>query len=144
MAIKLFVNGQRGTINALRILEQKVEGLAEEAVHDAFQFALKEVHRLVPVKDGHLKRGITLKKVPDARTGVAVSMISTPSRNDLSIPAGRPYYPALVEYGTDRMTAQPYMRPAMKNTEARLVKAFNDKFIRDMERSIALLKGKGK
>jgi HK97 gp10 family phage protein len=100
-------------ITGLDKLEQKLKGLGPavatrigaDSLTAAAQPITKEMRRLVPTKTGALKRSITSRAVR-ATGGPVLSRIigfRSPGR----------FYSHLVEFGTVRSSAKPFIRPAL-------------------------------
>lgn len=77
-------------------LPGKMENMAAEAVTASARRAAEIARELVPVDSGELRSGISA--APEDRLSAVVSSA-----------AG---HAAMVEYGTSKMAAQPYMQPA--------------------------------
>lgn len=89
----------RGALNGLarrlRGLEPALARALEEAVGDAARLAAEDARVWAPVDSGELRRGIVARN-----QGLVGTVIST-------APHG-----AMVELGTSRMAARPYLQPA--------------------------------
>lgn len=88
-----------GALNALarglRGLEPSLSRAMVEAVNDAAQRAAEDARSRAPVDSGELRRGIEVRN-----QGLVGTVVSTAP------------YGAMVELGTSRMAAQPYLQPA--------------------------------
>lgn len=76
------------------------------------QMVHAEATRLVPVRTGRLQRSIMVKHVQAGEWTVGSIL----------------YYAGFVEYGTSRMRARPYLRPAWMNVEPQLRAVMFDAF----------------
>src|SRR5690625_4185130 len=77
---------------------------AEEALKKAGETLQKAVKERVPVDTGNLRNHIELSDVKDNSIDVYVDQ------------QGKAYYGVMVEEGTSKMRAQPYMYPAFQLT----------------------------
>lgn len=89
-----------------------------EGMKAAAEVVVKEARRLVPVDTGALKRSIEYEVIP-----ATIRTIKGRRRfrnADAIVRAGNHdvLYAAYVEYGTIFARAQPYLRPALRNTRA--------------------------
>lgn len=89
-----------------------VEGAADNVIRKWSGKVVQEARRLVPVDTGNLRSSIRFD--PNTRTIRAVGG------------AGGRVYAGYVEFGTSRMKAQPYLRPALAK--------YRKPFVSDMER----------
>ncbi len=92
--------GIKRTVARLKTLVSAVEGIGAGAVHAAAEQCAGIARGLVPVDTGALKGSI----------GVVSG-----GRYASSVVASAPHA-AMVEYGTSKMAAQPYMLPAAQRT----------------------------
>jgi len=89
----------------------------------AGNIVLSHAQRIVPVKDGILKGSLKSKVRSNETVTVGTNV----------------HYAPYVEYGTKRMPAQPYLRPALDTNRKRLVKLWADTY----NKVFALLGGRG-
>ncbi len=84
---------------------------------------LKEAKARVPVRTGVLKKALKVRALKRSR----FNKISPGARVIAGSPARGPaYYAHMVEFGTVRMRARPFLRPAMEETKAAVKAAFRD------------------
>jgi HK97 gp10 family phage protein len=86
-------------------LPEFVQQSADKIMGDAAQQVLEKAKNLVPVRTGRLQRSLNVTRVDQCLYLVGSSL----------------YYAGFVEYGTSRMRAQPYLRPAWDLTEPQLL-----------------------
>lgn len=108
-------------VTGLQELERKLLGLGpavstrigEDALIAAARPILATARRLVPVKTGKLKRSITTRKISARGTSLLARTIgfNAPGR----------FYSHLVEFGTSRSAARPFMRPAIDSNADRSI-----------------------
>ena len=123
--------------NKLQHLPSKIQNkIVTQATRRAAKEVQMEAKRLVPVDTGALKMSIKVIKVKriDTPTGHVKYLIMPVTHlkktRRVSVNGQKAtlryklytYYGHMVEYGTSKMPAQPFMRPAAENT---LQKAFN-------------------
>ena len=112
-------------ITGLGELEKKLKRLSDAAKTDAKQEALHAGSVLVqgqatlntPVDTGNLRSSI------DFEVGTDDAEIFTPV-----------IYARHVEYGTSRMAAQPYLRPALDNSKGNIIKLFSQTYAKYLKR----------
>ena len=71
-----------------------------------------EAKSLVPVNSGRLKKSIKTRSLKRSRKTIGVNIKTSCSDNMFT---GEVFYGGMVEFGTERMAAQPFMRPAFDN-----------------------------
>lgn len=92
-----------------------------EALMPAGHALVRVAHEFVPVDTGNLRDGIRAEELPPQDNGIMVvaggNQIIPPNRyRDLV------NYATFVEFGTSRMEAQPYMRPAVDLSQGEMSK----------------------
>lgn len=75
--------------------------------------------RYAPVRTGALRRSVKIKAW--SRAGVDSAMIVVPRKIKDS---KKVFYARMVEYGTSKTPAQPYMRPAMEASRSEMLQVF--------------------
>ena len=106
-------------ISGLKELEKKMKQLSDVARKEAKQEALHAGSVLVqgqatlntPVDTGNLRSSI------DFEVGSEDAVIFTPVE-----------YAPHVEYGTSKMAAQPFLRPALDNNKSNIIKVFSQTY----------------
>lgn len=132
-------------------LQQKVVVGATRAAAKTIQ---KEAIQNVPVDTGLLKKsiGIAKAKKKDTKDGhvkfyvVPKSKIMFSKKVETSDGTGKlkvkthAYYAHMIEFGTSKMAAQPYLRPAFENSAESSVKAFQEYALKRVDKEIGKLK----
>ncbi len=93
-----------------------VKKLQRKAIRQAAKVVAEEAKRIVPVDTGALKRSIkvrALKRSRKNRGRVGARVVTGKGTF-----RGKTYYGGMVEYGTSRMMARPFMRTAARNKRA--------------------------
>ena len=135
--IEIEVSGESNIDLALRTLGPKIE---KRILTKAFRVGAKVILRQAQVNlagisrtgrhTGQISRRLSVRALRRRKNRVGV-IVQTPTREKLGIPAGNKwYYPAHIELGTRRTTAQPYLRNAfdakIKDVEALVIAAINE------------------
>ena len=121
-------SGIAGTI-ALRGADELLKGLQElepaiakkilrSAMRQAAKPILDEAKRRVPVLTGELRKSLkirALKRNNKGRIGVVIS-------TEKGFFKGETFYGAFLEFGTKKMPAKPFIRPAFEANKARAVR----------------------
>jgi HK97 gp10 family phage protein len=90
----------------------------ERAVKETGNEVVNEARRIVPVRTGRLRDSL--------KVGKAIKdLLSDPARLEVVISSDAPYW-MFVEYGTRRMAARPYIRPAVEWGKNYLVERVGD------------------
>lgn len=107
---------------ALREMDDILAGIHQEGSYEAAKVVAKRAKLLVPVATGALQRSIRAFK-NRVRTGRRRSREFL--RGARVFAGGRgARHAVLIEYGTIRMAARPYLAPAVELTESRQLKAY--------------------
>lgn len=103
------------TITGIKEIDRKLKGipdkLAKKALRQSMRPAMKEVlkeaQQNAPVDSGDLKKSIKLKAGPRSKKAITL---------DVAVGEGffkgDTFYAGFVEFGTSKMPAKPFMRPA--------------------------------
>lgn len=120
MAIEVTIFGDKALEAALARLPDKLqEGLAQKAMKLAGQKLLVDVKAATPRKTGKLADTLKLKVF--RKKGVVGVRVITGTRAELGIdPKSKHYYPAYVELGTQRDSADPFMRQTLRTDRGAL------------------------
>lgn len=131
-------------------LQQKVVTGATRA---AASVIAKEAKKNVPVRTGLLKKSIAVRMVPKRKTEAGhvkfyaltlsklkFSAKATVDGKKAKLKATRyAFYGHMVEFGTSKMAAHPFMRPAYESSAETSVKAFQEYALKRTEKEIAKL-----
>ncbi|MGE0857796.1 MAG: HK97-gp10 family putative phage morphogenesis protein [Gammaproteobacteria bacterium] len=97
-------------------LDKRVQkAIVRRGLRKAAKDVLESARAIVPVDTGALRDGLAVKALKPKRGSFGVQVV-TPTRAELGIPAdAKGYYPAVVEYGSDKrnLPPRPYLRPAL-------------------------------
>jgi HK97 gp10 family phage protein len=109
--LKAGFEGQKELMENMKSLSEEMQVVVKrEAIEEAANFLKEEITKRVPVRTGKLKENIITQTVEDNETATEVKL--GPSRDG--------FYGPMVEYGTKKMQAQPFMRPAFDENEERV------------------------
>ena len=114
--------GDEALSKKFKSLEKAVQGkMLLPAMREAMKPVLSAARAAAPRDKGMLARKIKLSSVRLRGKGKGIA-VRTPTRAQLGIPKGaKGYYPAHLEYGTRKMAARPYMRPALETNRSRVL-----------------------
>jgi len=113
----------------------------------------KEAKENVPVRTGLLKKSISVRMVPKSKTPkghvhfyvVPLTKVRFTANVTVNGQSGKlkatrtAYYAHMVEFGTSKMAAQPFLRPAFENSADKSVKAFQAYALKRTDKEIAKL-----
>ena len=123
------VEGLRELSAAMRDLAQNVQNnIARSATNSAAQVVKKAAISKAPNLTGNLKKNIIVRRLPKAESALTSEHIVTVRRGRLTVKqkaAGitGAMYAGFVEFGTVKMPARPYLRPAFDQTKTQAVDA---------------------
>lgn len=120
MKPKVKIKGAGKIIKRFHELGEDGVKKAKEIMEKSAKTVQKKAKTHVPVDTGLLKSSIATKVYRDE--GGTVGVVG-PSKEAVS---GDPYYGYFVEYGTQKMSAQPFMRPAADQSAAEVTQFFED------------------
>lgn len=94
----------------------------------------------VPVDSGNLKKNIIVKRLPKGESPLTSEHIVTVRKGKLtskqkSSGLKDAYYGSFVEYGTAKMPAQPFMRPAYDQNKEKAAEAIKDRIRKRIEKA---------
>ena len=124
MQLQVSIEGLDDLKKAFDLLPKRVAvRAASKAVREGAKIIQKAARAKVPVDTGNLKRSITIKVLNKKREAMEVAALIGPGTGYFSkskkTRVGDGFYGFFVEYGTKKMKAQPFMRPAYdENTVA--------------------------
>ena len=103
------ISGVEEIRRAFAVLPKRVASkVIRQSIRNALKPVLLDAKRRCPVATGRLRDSIVLRASPRRRAGVIALEIRTgPGQFE-----GETYYGGMVEYGTSKMPARPFMRPA--------------------------------
>ncbi len=117
MTIRVTVKSKE-VLEKLKEIGNKAEKVIEKALEESAEIIREEASNKAPRRTGRLKKGITVSKVKDSSIDIG--------------PAKKDFYGRFLEFGTVKMSARPFLRPAL-DTKKKEVKA---KFIEEVKRLI--------
>ena len=113
-------------IEGLKELNKKLGQLAPnierkvlaKSVTEGARIVRDEAKRLVPIKTGTLKRGIKYRRKPRQPRGSVVYQVGL---------APKAFYGMFVEFGTKKLAARPFLRPAFDGKISEAIAAMKQK-----------------
>lgn len=115
------IRGQRETIRALETLSAKLQRKAiAKSSRIAGKLLMAAGKARAPVDTGALKQSIKVRAIKRNRRGDVGVVVGTSQREFV----GDLFYGAMVEYGTEKMQARPYMRPAYEENKDEIISTF--------------------
>ena len=122
MKLALKFTGVREMEQRFERIDKSVRRSQQQIAQEAAELVAEEARRLVPVLTGELRDSIIISERQlggafkmNMRTLTAVRLYVGP-RKGAGYPNG--YQGHMIEFGTVKMAAQPFMRPAFDNTRA--------------------------
>lgn len=133
-AFSIKILGDKKLQKKLDKLSKRVQG---PLIKDAARAAMEPVKDLArahaPVLTGSLKKSIGIGTF--SRKGRIGAVVRTGTRRQLKIPPEAPYYyPAAIEYGTRKLTANPFMRSALFARKGKALNIFRSYLKRVLEK----------
>ena len=142
----------------MKALDKLPTAIQEKVVVGATRSATKvvanEAKRLAPVDTGRLKLSISVAKakkkdtkenhvkfyaVPKTKLRKTISATVNGKKAKLKT-VDYSYHAHFLEFGTSKMSAKPFLRPAVENTLQESVKAFQDYALKRVDKEIAKLR----
>lgn len=115
------------TVSGLDQLDRDIQALTrritgkelERITNEAGTVILQEVSRHAPVKSGALKASINSFSTSKNKSANSVVQVENSKKGGIK------WYAVLLEYGTSKMRAHPFMRPAFDVSKGRAVEQFS-------------------
>lgn len=144
--LRLELKGDKKLRRALKKLPAKVQRkVTRQAVSAGATPITKEMRRRAPVATGATQLSIRRKTKTDKKTGTIFAIIGADTRVRQTTP--REHVPArivhILEKGSIRMAARPFMRPAFEAKQSEAEAKIRAKLGQGIEREAAKLKGGG-
>ncbi len=118
-------------------IEQKI---AKQAVRAGANVIAKEARLLAPMGlTGTLKRSIKVV-ARSKRTGDAVASVVTRSGKKYTLRNMNAWYAGMVEFGTSKNPARPFLRPALDSKGPEAIKAISNKIVARIKKMAVLKK----
>jgi len=118
-------------------IEQKI---AKQAVRAGANVIAKEARLLAPMGvTGTLKRSIKVV-ARSKRTGDAVASVVTRSGKKYTFRNMNAWYAGMVEFGTSKNPARPFLRPALDSKGPEAIKAISNKIVARIKKMAVLKK----
>ena len=108
MGIEFKLDGMDKLFRNLRSVQQAVLDNMESIIKRAAEKIREDAEKLAPKRTGKLARSIEIKKLEVTKDKIRIGV--GPVGKDI-------FYWFFVEYGTSKMSAQPYLRPAFENNK---------------------------
>lgn len=106
----------------LKTVDSKIaKKIMRQAVRAGSKLILDEVRATVPRDTGALRKALKIKTF---RSRKAIRMLVGSAEKDFT---GKHYYGSFIEYGTSKMPAKPYLRPAFDRKENAAAMAITEK-----------------
>jgi HK97 gp10 family phage protein len=105
-------------------------GVLRDALRAAARPVVASAKTKVPVRSGKLQRGIQQRV--SVRTGSADALIGFDRKQ---------FYGRFIELGTSKMSARPFLRPALDESQSKIEQAFIAAIERGINRKTAALSG---
>lgn len=120
------LDGLDQALRSVREMGRRAGGkVLRTAARDGAKVIKRQVAEMVPMKTGKLKRTLRVRKFRTKQRNTVVIGVMTGKRVKLGIKEGaKYYYPAAVEYGTKYRQARPFMRPALRRSDAQARRVF--------------------
>jgi HK97 gp10 family phage protein len=120
-------SGQKELMENMRNLSEEMRmNVKRGAIMEAANYLKEESTRRVPVRTGKLKENIITQTVEDNERVTEVKV--GPSRDG--------FYGGMIEYGTKKMKAQPFMRPAFDENGDRVDEIISRKIQEGIDKAV--------
>lgn len=127
MAEKYEVEGFKELNKALKIFPENVERRILRSMAQAGgQVVVKAARENVPVKTGKLKKGIIRRSKKGPKTAGRVEVSVGPSQDV--------FYGMFLEFGTSKIPATPWLRPALDENRDAIIEAMRQRGLKRIEK----------
>lgn len=111
MSLNVQVQGVERLLSNLSLLPHALRKSLDDTIDVVGEMIKVEAQRIVPVHTGTLQRSIFHNKIAELTHEIGAAV----------------FYAVFVEYGTSRMRAQPYLRPAIQKYQDQIRQIFCNK-----------------
>lgn len=135
--VDISVLGDKALERKLRKLDERVQKkIVRKALRSGAKPVLADAKAYVPIDTGALESELKIT-ASRARRGFFGVQVATPPRSILGIgPDDKGYYPAILEYGSDKMEPIPYLRPAFDNNRGRALAIIRDVLVKGVREAV--------
>ena len=109
------MQGLSELMSQLSSLENGLENMKDQALKEGAKVMQEETERAARVRTGNLKRNIKISEIEDGSIYVYVDN------------QGKAYYGQMLEFGTSKMSAKPFMAPAFNQSKMQINQAMANK-----------------
>lgn len=109
-------------VQGLESLMSKLENMGKtgvkienEALQKAAEPILEDAKNSAPVRTGRLRDGLKISKVKNSKDGKYV-LVGTDKKDK-----DAPFWATFIEFGTSKMPAQPFLRPAYERNKKQVI-----------------------
>ena len=95
-------------------VKANIAGRVAENMYDACRFVVEQAQSLAPVRSGVTRAEIDFKIEIGARGNVIEGIVG--------VKRGKAFYAKFLEFGTSKMAARPFLRPAIFNNAREIVR----------------------
>lgn len=118
MTVKFEVQGLAALDKAVRQLPKNIQKrVMKTALRAGGRVIAKEAKQNVPVGTGDLKKSIKIVTGKSKKDGALIFVTTTKDA----------FYSHMIEFGTSKMKAQPFLRPAFDSTQKEVMNAIGNK-----------------
>lgn len=132
-SVSVKVDGLRDLGDRMKGLKEDVNNRIARAATAAGAVVIRNAaQQKVPVDTGNLKKNIIVKRLPKGESSLTSEHIVTVRQGKVTAKQKDKglqdaYYGKFVEYGTAKMPARPYLRPAYDQNKEKAVQAIKDR-----------------
>ena len=123
--MEIEIVGFRELEDKLSNLDVKLKRALEEALEEIAEKIRDDAKNFVPVDTGSLKKSIRVEKEGDLQVSVVAGgggVINPRTGREVD-------YASFVEFGTSRMSPQPYMQPALEKNRDEILRIVKEKVL---------------
>lgn len=123
------VEGLESLLNKLNNMGKKGINIQNEALQEAAKPILNDAVKNAPELSGKLKRGLKISKVIN-KNGEKYVLVGTDKKDKES-----PFYGFMIEFGTSKMPARPFLRPAYEANKKEVIEKIKQEIVKGLNKT---------
>ena len=109
--------GDKLLVKLARLTSAEAKKVIRKALREGARPVQQKAKASVPVNTGALRKSVKIRAGKRTRKQEVSIWVGTGDQDNLF--TGKTFYGGMIEYGTNKMAAQPFMRPAWDTTKIR-------------------------
>ncbi|AJA49531.1 phage protein, HK97 gp10 family [Clostridium pasteurianum DSM 525 = ATCC 6013] len=127
MSASFDVDGFESLMSKLQSMGKEGTKIEDEALQKAAEPILVDAKNSAPVRTGKLRDGLKISKAKKSKDGKYV-LVGTDKKDK-----DAPFWATFIEFGTSKMPAQPFLRPAFEKNKKQVFEIIKEEIAKKVE-----------